>query len=170
MRKQVVTYQDDEYDVLITVRAARVKDGIRRSLIINEQLGTNLGEEVDRLAAVAKKVEEEKKKKEEETPTVTVPPLGPGELGIRLLRMYTYPACVCSVDKVENLDPKKEQLSADISVEDFLELPDALVFIWEEAAYELNPHWVPRLTPRTPKEEEKAKKASETPKGSSIEG
>lgn len=151
MLKKVVEYRDDEFDVLITVRAARVKDGIRRTLIMNEQLSTNLGEEVARHVEAPKG---------EEGETLPLAPLGAGTIGIRLLRMYTYPACVCSVDKIENLDPTKKELSPDISIEDFLELPDALVMIWEQAAYEANPHWLPRVKPLPGKESEEAKKAS----------
>lgn len=151
MLKKVIEYRDDEFDVLITVRAARVKDGIRRTLIMNEQLGTNLGEEV------ARRVEAPKG---EEGETLPLAPPGAGAIGIRLLRMYTYPACVCSIDKIENLDPAKKELSPDISIEDFLELPDALVMIWEQAAYDANPHWLPRIKPLPGKEGEAAKKAS----------
>lgn len=88
MYQEVVEYGD----VRITVRAARVIDGIRRTRIITEQ-----------------------------------------DSDIR----FTYAACVCSVAEVENLDP-------DISIDDFLELPDELVLLWEDAAYRANPHWLPQ--------------------------
>ncbi|NIO10535.1 MAG: hypothetical protein GTO40_22015, partial [Deltaproteobacteria bacterium] len=32
----------------------------------------------------------------------------------------------------------------DLTFEEWLELPDALVISWENAVYELNPHWLPK--------------------------
>lgn len=109
MRQEVVDYKDDTYDVLITVRAARVIDGIRRTCIMAEQIGEPV-------------------------------------------EAYLYPTCICSVDSIENRDPGKKQLSQYLTAEEFLELPEALVILWEEAAYRANPHWEPRLAPQTDKE------------------
>jgi len=32
-----------------------------------------------------------------------------------------------------------------ISYDDFAQLPEQLVMLWETAAYDLNPHWLPEI-------------------------
>jgi hypothetical protein len=65
----------------------------------------------------------------------------------RLLRLYTYPDVIAATVEVEGLDWP-------LDFETFLGLPDALVAQWEQAVYDLNPHWLPRpaATPEEKKE------------------
>jgi hypothetical protein len=66
----------------------------------------------------------------------------------RILLRYTYPDLIAPVIEATVLIDGKDQ-SWPISFDTFLELPDRLVYEWEEIAYGLNPHWLPK-----PKEEE----------------
>jgi hypothetical protein len=58
------------------------------------------------------------------------------DLDRKLLGLYTYPDLVAATIQAEGLPWPPE-------FEAFLELPDALVAQWENAVYELNPHWLP---------------------------
>lgn len=117
MQQEFVEYRDEMYSVLITVRAARVIDGIRRACIIAEQ------------------------------------PTEPAET--YLARTHTYAACVCSVESIENPALGKRPLLPSITVEEFLELPEALVLLWVDAAYSVNQHWLPSPVPQTAEEKVK---------------
>lgn len=141
-----VRYRDEEYNVLIHLRQARVIEGMKRGQIIQERLG----------AETVKTVAEG-----EGAPVPTL-----DTLTSRLVSFYTYPACIAATTSVDNLksytgaDGKKhpftdgKELAADIPFDEFLELPEALVVLWEEAALELNPHWMPRFQPKVAAEEE----------------
>ena len=66
----------------------------------------------------------------------------------RVLAIVTYPALVASVVKAEGIPWP-------LGFEDFLELPEVLVTKWEEAAYRLNPHWLPGHDEEAAEEAEK---------------
>ena len=61
------------------------------------------------------------------------------ELAIRLVRLYTYPACIAATAK------RKGFSEWPISFEDFCKLPEEFVVEWERSAYRQNPHWMPKL-------------------------
>ena len=114
MKKTVVTYKDDEYDVELTVRQATVMDGMDRSA----KMALIHAQPFDAEGATA---------------TARFR---------RYMLMQTYAACL-SVTEIVNHGTKK--LKPDISPEDFLELPDSLVLVWDRAVFELNSHWVIRV-------------------------
>lgn len=147
-----VRYRDEEYNVIIHLRQARVIEGMRRGQIIQERLGR------ETVKAVAEGGE---------TP-LTAPTPTLDTLTHRLVSFYTYPACIAATTAIDNLKSytdtsgkehpftSDKELLADIPFEEFLELPEALVVMWEEAAYELNPHWGPQfnLRPKAKESEE----------------
>ncbi len=146
MATREVRYRDEEYNVIIHLRQARVVEGMKRTQIIQDNL---------ELATI------EAKAKGEDLPEPTVQ-----NLAIRVIRFFTYPACLAATASIENpksytdADDKShpfvgKKLVPEVTLEEFMELPEAMVLMWEEAAYELNPHWVPQLRPVEPKEEEK---------------
>jgi hypothetical protein len=64
----------------------------------------------------------------------------PVDTALSVLRTITYPdltACLVAA----------EGIPAEISFEDFCNLPDDLIALWEDAVYEVNPHWNPAGTP-----------------------
>jgi len=94
-----------------------------------------------------------------------------GTLDDRAIRIFTYPACLGSLVKIENVvdsetgKPEKE-VPAEPTLEELYDLPDAMVFQWEEMVYELNPHWAPRMPPmvtKDGKEEEEPEGKDEEP-------
>lgn len=147
MATREVRYRDEEYNVIIHLRQARVVEGMKRTQIIQDNL---------------ERAVLEAKARGEDPPEPTVE-----NLALRVLRFYTYPACIAAVTSIENpksytgADDKShpfvngKELMPEMTLEEFFELPEAMVLIWEEAAYELNPHWVPQFRPVEPKEEEK---------------
>ena len=54
---------------------------------------------------------------------------------VRILRTVTYPDLIAPVVEQTGFDQWP------ISFEDFCDLPDDLVVVWERAVYALNPHW-----------------------------
>jgi len=66
----------------------------------------------------------------------------------RILAIVTYPDLVASVVEADGIPWPLE-------FEDFLELPEVLVTRWEEAAYRLNPHWLPGYDEEAAEEAEK---------------
>lgn len=53
--------------------------------------------------------------------------------------MTIYPSCLATPTTVENRGEK--EFSLDMTLEDFLSLPDSLVSMWSDAVFEVNPHW-----------------------------
>ena len=70
-----------------------------------------------------------------------------------LFSKLTHPALVVGTVEIHNLDPDKEQLTMEELplAERIMELPQALVDMWEEAVLELNPTWSPFAQMRTTK-------------------
>ena len=64
-----------------------------------------------------------------------------------LLLSLFYPSMIASVVEQEGFEVWP------ISRDDFVSLPEALMAEWEQATFELNPHWVPE-TPEKPEEED----------------
>jgi len=120
MRQSTVEYVNDDYDVELVVREATTADAFRKGALARKfatELGINLGE-------------------------------AGGVKGIELMRVHVatrfLPECISATVEVKNRDKEKTQLKLDLTVDDFLALPEALVMLWQEAMYALNPHWFPK--------------------------
>lgn len=111
MATKAITYKDDLYDVTLTVKCATVLDGMTRSVLIAQMFSKAANEDLTAEKARLR----------------------------RVLLLHTYPACVAATD-FENRTAKRK-LTAELSPEEFLQLPDGLVFEWEKVVFELNPHW-----------------------------
>jgi len=115
MRKAVIVYDDDDFHVKITLSQATGLMGIRRTVLS--------GQEADKPFSLSANVQERID---------------------RIYRTVTYPACLASVVSIDY--PEKSMgLPEDMSADDFMHLPEALIVLWEKAALELNPHWVPEF-------------------------
>jgi len=66
----------------------------------------------------------------------------------RILRIYTYPDLIAATVEAEGIPWP-------LDFEPFLELPDHLVAEWEQAIYELNPHWIPKAADQSTEDAEK---------------
>jgi hypothetical protein len=60
---------------------------------------------------------------------------------VRILRGFYYPALIAAARQIEI-----EGVLGDPAFDDFAALPEALVKQWEDAAFALNPHWLPQDT------------------------
>lgn len=67
----------------------------------------------------------------------------------RLIRLFTYPACVAAVVAHEGFSEWPP------SFEDFCQLDEVFIVEWEVAVYELNPHWAPTVPGTEEEEQEK---------------
>lgn len=112
MQSEKVTYADDYYDVVISIRQATVLDGMRRSILEIEA---------------------------SEYPIDTVEEKHAGYLWFMMSEAY--PSCLACVEEFENGEDAEKKLSKNMSFEVFANLPDALFQQWQKVAYNLNPHW-----------------------------
>jgi hypothetical protein len=60
---------------------------------------------------------------------------------VLIAQIFTYPDLVAAAKSIEI-----DGLDGEITFEQFAALPEALVLQWEQAVYELNPHWLPQET------------------------
>ena len=112
MNTSIVKYKDSEYDVTFTVRQATVMDGLTRSVHLAEAYT----EPQDDDTSMVKRLQ-------------------------RIMIIHTLPACL-AVTTVENSAEALKKLDLDaLTHEDFLQLPEEMVFHWERAVFKLNPHW-----------------------------
>ena len=61
----------------------------------------------------------------------------------------TYASCLAATLSIKNPDEKKQPLSRDMSLESFLDLPDRLTKLWENAVRQCNPQWYTWMEPLT---------------------
>ena len=73
---------------------------------------------------------------------------------IEVLGTFTDDHILCVELKIKNKRGSKKKLRKTITLEQFLELPEALYVIWEKAAYEVNPTWAPQQEEETPEQGE----------------
>lgn len=146
METKVIQYKDSEFNVEIVVRKARLIDGIRRTVLIARERALML-------AAYGVKPKDDDAKETAELQAAAA--MSGEESYLWVYRMHTYPPCVAATVEIKNLEGAEVELSKDISPEDFLELPEALVMQWESGVLEINPHWIFRSA--------KEVKAGETP-------
>lgn len=134
MKEKIVTYQSDELNVTLVISEATVRMNLLRTLLLEESSPLP---------------------KEDATETDQVIPPLLGRQMDSILRVFLYPALISSV---------KSQMGFDhwpISYQEFCNLPDKLEVPWEEATFELNPHWQPDMEPSEQEKEELRKKAME---------
>lgn len=117
MRESKVEYSDDDYDVVITVRQASMKSSIKRQVLRGKQ------------AALL-----EQREKEGE----------PAPFHYRYYALQTLPQLFGSTVEIVNAKGAKLKLPDEMGIDEFMELPEALVALWEEAALGVNPHWLPK--------------------------
>lgn len=58
-----------------------------------------------------------------------------------VVRVTRYPACITALVDVKSKG--KKTVSKDMSVDDFLQLPQVLMEVWYEATLKVNPQWSP---------------------------
>lgn len=85
-----------------------------------------------------------------------------GDEAQRILQVITYPDLVGAVVKTEGF------AAWPISFADFCDLPEQFTTRWEQAVYELNPHWSPGYDDAEEKKEPMTS-ASDLPAGTSDE-
>ena len=118
MKQGLVEYKDDDYHVKITVVQCSLAQGFRRNA-------------AHAINAAKMKVRETEGKI-------------PG-FQERYVAFRTHPELVGATTEVQNLEDAKVQLPAEPTLEEFLELPEALILVWERVVYQMNPHWVPEM-------------------------
>ncbi|HUX16631.1 MAG TPA: hypothetical protein VMW52_09180 [Phycisphaerae bacterium] len=67
---------------------------------------------------------------------------------VRLLRRFTYPDLMAATVEASGIPWP-------LGFEDYLALPERLGLAWEQAVYELNPHWLPPASEETASDEKK---------------
>ena len=77
---------------------------------------------------------------------------------MHLMRVVGYPDMLGSLASCEGMTPPA-------SFDEFIQLPDALLALWMDAAYALNPHWL--TVPQPGQKEANQKKFSSSPSASS---
>lgn len=65
-------------------------------------------------------------------------------------RRFMYPDCLACTSGELNGKPV-----AELTFEEYMELPDQLTEAWLAAVYEVNPHWAPQLPESNAEQEEK---------------
>jgi len=82
---------------------------------------------------------------------------------VHLLRRFTFPDLMAATTKATGMPWP-------LSFEGYLELPERLGVIWEAAAYELNPHWVPGWEERAASEKKQTRTKSTDGLSDGIDG
>jgi hypothetical protein len=136
-------------DIRIVVREANAMDGITRAVLQGTAESWLLahGYVVEEAEAEAEAKAEGQEAEGEKARTQMA---AARAIAARLAARIVYPDLMSTVAEAEGIDP-------DLSLDAFLELPDTLTGPWQEAVYELNPHWL-TLRPATPEQEEAEKK------------
>lgn len=119
MQTKEVHYTDDTYDVVVVVTQATVREGVKFSALSTQE------------QAVLEPLRSE------------VPSLE--EIYEHYVRLRDFPAVVAATVSITNKDPKKRELKLPSTGEEFMALPQALVLLWTEAVWSLNPQWLPDL-------------------------
>jgi hypothetical protein len=161
---KIFKYQDEEYNVQILLKRSTVQSGTRR-LVIQQT-------ELERLQA------EMHARPVDTTGAAYV--VDSGAMTEYMIATGVYPMVIAATHNIKNLWTDDElatpipdteglmrkTLNSSISVKDFMELPEALVFGWQNAVYEVNPHWRP-VNPSEQTEEEKTVGEDDAPNDNS---
>lgn len=122
MPTREIVYRDDQYNVTIYVKSATVLDGIQHSVYTLEAQDYFFSwQHKNEGASVLERNY------------------------MYIMCVLTYPAVRAATDKITNHREEGKtykQLRVPTSVDAFLKLPDTLVRLWSEAAFEVNPHWM----------------------------
>jgi len=144
MKTSVVEYKDDDYDVQLTVRQCTLEQGMKRtSLRVEQELALKKRGEQKGVGAAN----------------------SAALLQRQWLALRTYPDLLAST--VEISGKHLGDLSVDMAFEQFMQLPEALVMVWEQAVYRVNPQYVLTVKPtkeKTPSPPRASRKRA--PKGS----
>lgn len=130
MRKDLVKYQDDDYNVEIEVGQATVAMGLARS---EEwfRVRTEVSKDSPLLTRVGL--------------LQTYPACIAGTLSVRNLPKLDGEGKIVLDEAGEPvLYPEQLQVE-ELTVESYLALPETLATMWKDAVFELNPHWLPVL-------------------------
>lgn len=82
----------------------------------------------------------------------------------KIFRSITYPDLVAPVLSAEGtvaiFDDQGEEIQVDLSqwpptLEEVMQFPDELIYTWESAVYQLNPHWDPAARARASEAQKK---------------
>ena len=114
MRESKVEYSDDSYDVVITVRQSSMKSSIKRQVLQGKQ------------AALLKQREKEGE---------------PAPPHYRYYALRTLPELFGATVEIVNAKDAPLKLPEEMDIDEFMELPEALVVLWEKATYGVNPLW-----------------------------
>lgn len=117
MRESKVEYSDDSYDVVITVRQTSLAASFKRQALYVKQAAEIL-------------------KKEKEGGTVSIYE--------RYAALRTLPELYGATVEIVNAKDAKLKLPEEMGLDDFVQLPEALIILWERATYEVNPQWMTR--------------------------
>ena len=172
---KLIRYQDEEFNVQIYVKRSSVQAATTRAVLQQQQIEAMVGRNIIRPGKTEGSFEVDGKTMAE-----------------YMVRTGTYPACIAATHTIKNLWTDEELrarastddvmevvarpklLYATISIDDFMDLPEALVDEWISAVYEVIPHWAPVSADQTPEEkeagEEPAPNASETLTAESSSG
>jgi len=127
VRESKVEYSDDDYDVVITVRQSSMASSIKRQVLHGKQA-----------ALIAQREKEGE----------------PVSIIYRYYALQMLPQLYGSTVEIVNAKDAKLKLPDEMDIDEFMELPEALVVLWEEAALGVNPHWLPQRDDESGEESE----------------
>ena len=113
LKTQELIYQDEELTVRLVLGAASVLAGMKRAILSGR--ATAFLESQESQAAGTASV---------------------AATARNLIAQTLYPDCLAAIVEAEGLD-------AEMDVAAFLQLPEELTDTWQNAVYDLNPHWYP---------------------------
>ena len=116
MKESIVQYSDDNYDVTITVRQASLAAAFKSY-------------------ALRAKGEAEILKREKG---------GMIDIYVRHTARRTFPELYGATVEIINGEDANLKLPDEMGLDEFLQLPEALIILWERATYETNPQWMPQ--------------------------
>lgn len=142
MKQQVVTFETEDRKYSVTISEASVRMNLKRTLLI---------EEAQRVHDTKVALDEARSHRKKVISTSTDDAIQ--DQVDSIIRFFLYPSLVASVIHQEGFDHWP------ITFEEFCELPDQFEVLWEEATFEINPHWKPDLEMTDEERSELRKKA-----------
>jgi hypothetical protein len=139
LKTKKVTHKGPGEPLQATMSEASALMGMRRSVLISEAL------------TYIRKQEGEEPQEGESQGWLD----NDSNLAVYLLRRYTWPDCIACTVASKGFDHQN------LTFEEFCQLPEAFIGQWQEAARELNPHWVEK--PEEDEQDEAAKKKEGDP-------
>lgn len=149
LKTKTVTHEGPGKPLTVTVSEASALMGMCRSVLISEAL-TFIGAQQQ-----AEKEDEDRPEGKRRVWTDD-----DRNLALYLLRRYAWPDCIACTVASQGFD------HADLTFEDFCELPEVFIGLWQQTARELNPHWAGPQEEEEGEEDEAAKKKEPDPEES----